>query len=92
MRTMFERIDHCIDRLLGEKGYTFLVSMGRYVVSLLSVALLTICVAHFLSHGTFLLHDRVSPHMPQQVRSDLAEFSHALVLASSASQSGMTVS
>jgi hypothetical protein len=88
---MFERIDHCIDRLLGEKGYTFLVSMSRYIVSLLSVALLTICVAHFLSHGTFLLHDRAT-HMPQQVRSDLAEFSHALVMASSASQNEMRVS
>jgi hypothetical protein len=88
---MFERIDHCIDRLLGEKGYTFLVSMSRYIVSLLSVALLTICIAHFLSNGSFLMHDRTA-YLPEGVRSDLAEFSQALVMANSASQSERKVS
>gem|GEM_PF-6751718 len=51
MKNSFERLDTFIDRLLGESGHVFLIRIARYVVSLMSVALLVICTAHFITNG-----------------------------------------
>ncbi|MDQ5940361.1 MAG: hypothetical protein QG632_87 [Candidatus Dependentiae bacterium] len=52
MKNSFERLDNFIDRLLGDTGTLFLIRIGRYAISLVSIALLAICTAHFVVNGS----------------------------------------
>jgi len=52
MKNSFERFDKFIDKALGDNGLFFLIRIGRYVISLVSMALLGICTAHFVANGS----------------------------------------